>query len=85
MKATSLLVLGAALVATAALAGDQPRTMLVGSHDWLQSDTCSVADTVTVPDEFGFEITDQCALERHMKEQLRKGPVDLGPAPARGI
>lgn len=85
MKATSLLVLGAAFAVTAALAGDQPRTMLVGSHDWLQSDKCSVADTVKVPDELGFDIFDQCALERHMKEQLRKGPIDLGPAPARGI
>lgn len=81
IKATTLIVLGAI---ASTLSGDQTRTMMVGSHDWQKSDTCSVADTVTVPDELGFDITDQCALEHHMKERLRKGPIDLGPAPARG-
>jgi hypothetical protein len=85
MKATSLIVLGVTLATTVTIAGDRPRLVLAGSHEWLNSDTCSVADTVQVPDELGFGIADQCALERLMKERLRKSPIDLGPAPARRI
>ncbi len=41
---------------------------------WLQSDRCTPELAAVDPDGM------QCALERALKEQLRQGPIDVGPA-----
>ena len=78
------LALAACAAATIALAGDERRTYIVATdREWLWSDKCTAGTTDFVVPEHGVHITkdDQCALELMLKRQLRKGPIDAGPAP----
>lgn len=58
-------VLAALALGSLLLAGDHRVQYIVGDPTWLASEQCSFRDSM------------QCALERHMKEQLRKGPVKV--------
>lgn len=85
MRTRTLLVLAACLATTAVMARDQPRRLVTVAADkaWLDSNECSVRDNVIVP-EVGI-LSDQCALEQNLKERLRNGSIDFGPAPDRKI
>lgn len=58
-------VLAALALGSLLLAGDHRPQYIVGDPTWLATKECSFSDPM------------QCALEAHMKAELRKGPVKV--------
>ncbi len=70
----------AALVAflSAPLSGDGKNLVAVGEPVWMHTAGCSFTEKSNLGDEL---LAMQCALEFDLKARLRKGPINLGPAP----